>query len=151
VLYETAKRALEYDVDIFSALLHCKHHHPQFSTQWAADQHTACPSMLLQGDLMDRLRRMGSVPLLSADAPNWAWRNLLQAQHFVQKHPAGSQAMVALTDYVLGRLLSLFMMLSLLSATLLFFLVHNCVLTKASTVYKVRAQTCCSAYAAQCC
>jgi hypothetical protein len=104
--------------------------------------------MLMRGDLMDRLRRMGSAPLLSADVPTWAWRNLLQARHFVQQHPAGSQAMVELTDYILGRLLSQCMMLSLLCATLLFFLTHNCVLMKASTVYKVRAhmlQCICSA------
>lgn len=143
VLYETAKQASEYDVDVFGVLRQCRQQYPDFQTQWAAATPTACPTMLLQGDLIDRLARMGSAPILSSDgAPTWAWSNLLQAQQFAELHPAGSQAMTDLADYILGRWLPVCMILSLLCATLLFFAVHKCVLMRISTVYKVCPALC---------
>jgi len=137
VLYETAKQASDYDVDVFGVLRRCRHQYPHFQTQWAAAIPTACPTMLVKGDLLDRLARMGSATILSGGTPTWAWSNLLQAKQFAEQHPAGSQAMTELAEYVLGRMLSVCIMVSLLCATLLFFLVHNFVMLKTSRVYQV--------------
>lgn len=138
MLHETARRASEYEIDVLVALQRCRKRHLQFTTQWAAATPTACPKLALRGDVMGWLRGMGPAPLLGADVPAWAWRNLLQAQHFVVQHPAGSQPNTELVDYILGRLLPHGVMLAMLGATLLFFVMHNCVLKRASTVYKVR-------------